>query len=411
MTTTTQRRDSIGGSFIIDDKGIILGFDQMMETLTGWPAMDVVGHSKEIHLDPGGARGPGLVSVSLFDGDLKCSASREQRSMVFNCRDGGRIEVEIVAEPLAGPGKRTMVRTLRVLSSTAPAPSDATRDGRDPLTLLPDTDCFRRQLTTVFDAAVSTGKPFAMIHLDIDQLREINDLHGREAGDDVLRRMAGILRVAIGNENRICRLGDDDFAVLLPDAGRGEARRIASGIRTTVAGYRFHDSEEIEITVSLGAASFPADAETGTLLMTRAREALDEARNMGRNRVWCYLRRPRVPLEVPVYFDGAESQLVGYTRDLSPSGIFVQTSMPLDIGMRCAFAFPLPGSDRKVHVIGRVVRSVPTEISEEHHEVRIPGMGVEFERFGGPGDRHSISEYLHRHENETLRPETGILSI
>ena len=410
MIDTNRSRDSIGGSFIIDDRGIILGFDQMMETLTGWPAMDIVGHSKEIHLDPGGARGPGLVNVSLYDGELKSSANREQRSLVFNCRDGGRIEVEIVAEPLAGPGHRTMIRTLRVLSSSASTPTDDASDGRDTLTLLPDTENFRRQLSTHFDTAARTGKPFAMIHLDIDHLREINDLHGREAGDDVLRRMTGILRVAIGNEDQICRLGDDDFAVLLPGAGRGEARRVAAGIRTTVAGYRFHDSDKIAVTVSLGAASFPADAESGSMLMTRSREALDEARSMGRNRVWCYLRRPRVPLEVPVYFDGAESQLVGYTRDLSPSGIFVQTSMPIEIGMRCAFAFPLPGSDRKVHVIGRVVRSVPTEISEEHNEVRIPGMGVEFERFGGPGDRHSIAEYLHRHENETLRPETGIFS-
>ncbi|MDH3626096.1 MAG: diguanylate cyclase [Acidobacteriota bacterium] len=410
MSEATRRRDSMGGSFIIDDKGTILGFDQMMENLTGWPAMDVVGQSKEIRLDPGGARGPGLTSVSLFDGDLRTGGSREQRSLVFNCRDGGRMEIEIVAEPLSGPGRRTIIRTLRVLSTTAESSGQA-GDGRDPLTLLPDTDRFKRQLATHFDIAARTGKPFALIHLDIDHLREFNDRHGRAAGDDVLRRMTGILRVAIGNEDHVCRLGDDDFVVLLPGAGRGEARRAASGIRTTVAGYRFIENEQAKITVSLGAASFPADAESDSMLMTRAREALDEARSMGRNRVWCYLRRPRVPLEVPVYFDGAESQLVGYTRDLSPSGIFVQTSMPIEIGMRCAFAFPLPGSDRKVHVIGRVVRSVPTDTSNDSSEVRIPGMGVEFERFGGPVDRTSIAEYLHRHEGETLRPENGVFSV
>ncbi len=132
---------------------------------------------------------------------------------------------------------------------------------------------------------------------------------------------------------------------------------------------------------------------------------------MGRNRVWCYLRRPRVPLQVPVYFDGVESLLVGYTRDLSPSGIFVQTSAPVEIGMRCAFAFPIPGFDRKVHVIGRIVRTVPPEMSLDSQEVRIPGMGVEFERFSGSSDRNAIDSFLHGHESLTLRPENGILSI
>ena len=132
---------------------------------------------------------------------------------------------------------------------------------------------------------------------------------------------------------------------------------------------------------------------------------------MGRNRVWCYLRRPRVPVQVPVFFEGAESLLVGYTRDLSPSGVFVQTSAPIDIGMRCALAFPLPGCEGKVHVIGRIVRTVPPDTADEYREVRIPGMGVEFERFGGISDRHAIERFLHKNESSTLRPEDGTLSV
>jgi uncharacterized protein (TIGR02266 family) len=145
--------------------------------------------------------------------------------------------------------------------------------------------------------------------------------------------------------------------------------------------------------------------------MERGRDALNEARAMGRNRVWCYLRRPRVPLQVPVYFDGSESLLLGYTRDLSPSGLFVQTSAPIDIGMRCALTFPIPGSKEPVHVIGRVVRTVPPEVSHDAQEIRIPGMGLEFERFGGSSDRRAIESFLHRTETTTLRPETGRLSV
>ncbi len=253
-----------------------------------------------------------------------------------------------------------------------------------------------------------------MILADVDHLRRINDRYGRDAGDEVLRKLAGILRVSVRDENRIFRMADDDFAVLMPGAGRGEARQQAAGLRSTVERYRIfvdgRDSSETRLTLSLGAASFPADAENPSDLFERAGEALDEARSMGRNRVWCYLRRPRVPLHVPVFFDGSESLLVGYTRDLSPSGIFVQTAAPIDIGMRCALAFPLPGHDGRVHVIGRVVRTVPP-LTAPDAELRVPGMGVEFERFGGSTDRRAIEAFLHHNEYRTVRPENGLFSV
>jgi uncharacterized protein (TIGR02266 family) len=168
-------------------------------------------------------------------------------------------------------------------------------------------------------------------------------------------------------------------------------------------------SAVLPVTLSLGAASFPADTDNAIDLLGRAREALEEARSFGRNRVWCYLRRPRVPLQVPVYFDGIDSTLLGFSLDLSPSGIFVQTRSPIDIGMRCALAFPLPGSDGNVHVIGRVVRTVPPEHAPVG-ELRVPGMGIEFERLGTP-DRRALELFLHRNEGMTRRPENGRFSV
>ena len=88
----------------------------------------------------------------------------------------------------------------------------------------------------------------------------------------------------------------------------------------------------------------------------------------------------------------------------------MQTSATIDIGMRCALSFPLPGHDGRVHVIGRVVRTIPPDMSPEVHELRVPGMGVEFELFGGSTDRRAIEAYLHRNEARTVRPEVGPLS-
>ena len=154
--------------------------------------------------------------------------------------------------------------------------------------------------------------------------------------------------------------------------------------------------------MSLGAASYPTDADNESDLLTRATEALEEARSLGRNRVWCYMRRPRVPLRTPVYLEGASPLLLGYTQDLSPSGLFVATSAPIDVGMRCALSFPLPTAQGNVHVIGRVVRTVPRPTAAA--DVRSAGMGVEFERFGAE-DRHAIEAYLYENESRSLRPE------
>jgi diguanylate cyclase (GGDEF)-like protein len=416
MKTLSRTRTSEQGAFIVDRRGTILGFDQAMETLTGWPAVEMVGRNKELArslVDSMGEARP-IATVPLYDGEIPMVSGSKRLELTLHCRDGRLLQAELLTSRLDGPGDRLLVTVLRILSQSPGGTLAEESTRRDPLTGLPDPDTFAAQLKADVKAAGRAARPMAMVLADVDHLRDINDRHGREAGDTVLQKLAGILRVCVDDESRLCRLGDDDFAILLPDAGRGDARQLAANLRSTVERYRFFSNDEgIEerITLSLGAASFPADAESGTELLERAREALDEARLMGRNRVWCYLRKPRVPVEVPVFFDGVESLLVGYTRDLSPSGIFVQTAVPIEIGMRCALVFPLPGRDGKVHVIGRVVRTVPPQFTDDRESMRVPGMGVEFERFGGPNDRHSIEAFLHRHESETLRPEVGPLSF
>ena len=303
---------------------------------------------------------------------------------------------------------------LRVLARSASRFVAATKDEIDARTGLLNAQAFVRLLADEVEAAATAARPVALVLADVDHLRHVNDRLGRDEGDQVLERVADILRVSAGDDHRLGRVGDDDFAILLPRAGRGEARQLASTLRSTVERFRFFESPDTQggVTLSLGAASFPADADGAHQLLARAREALDEARALGRNRVWCYLRRPRVPVHVPVFFDGTDGLLVGYTRDLSPSGVFVQTAAPIDIGMRCAFSFPLPGRNGNVHVVGRVVRTVPPETSlTSDADLRVPGMGVEFERFGGPEDRHAIDSFLHDRESTTLRPENGRLSV
>jgi uncharacterized protein (TIGR02266 family) len=408
MTTMARKRSTELGAFIVDLRGTVLAFDRAMERLTGWPACEIVGRDKD-HAGPDRNRAS---RIALFSGDLDLPAVSGATTLSLNCSDGRCLEIEASVESLEGQGDRMLITARRIVSRSAGQTVREGLDRIDPLTGLPLADVFHERLAAEFDKSADSAQPLAVILADIDHLRRVNDRLGREAGDDVLAKVADILRVSVPDETQLCRLHDDDFAILSPRAGRGTARQLAASIRSTVERYPFFEDGQApdqRITVSLGAASFPADADRPDHLLDRARDALDEARAMGRNRVWCYLRRPRVPLEVPVFFDGAEALLVGYTRDLSPSGVFVQTAAPIDIGMRCALAFALPGREDKVHVIGRVVRTVPPEFTDAHVS-RVPGMGVEFERFDRRTDRRAIESWVHLHESETLRPEK-LLSI
>jgi uncharacterized protein (TIGR02266 family) len=407
-----RERSSGGGSFIVDRVGTILGFSAEMESLTGWPATSLVGRSKNLTRSIEERRGgASWNTIPLYEGEIEAGAAPTRIELSFGCRDGQSVGVEALATRIAGQEGQILVNVLRVLTRSGPPPSATSAQRHDELTGLYGRNAFAARLAAHFETSEAV-RPVAVILADVDHLHRVNDQQGRSAGDQVLRKLAGILRATVGPEDVVARLGEDEFAALLTDAGRGEARLIAARLRSTVERFQFFGAREGEgqtrVTLSLGSASCPADAESADDLLQRAREALQEARTLGRNRVWCYTRRPRVPVHTPVYFDSNDPVLLGYSRDISPSGIFIETRSPIDVGMRCALSFPLPSTDAKVHVVGRVVRTVPEPSFQDVQ--RVPGMGVEFERFGSH-DRRAIDAFLFRHEGESLRPETGILSV
>jgi diguanylate cyclase (GGDEF)-like protein len=387
-----------GGSFLVDSQGTIVGFDGAMEQLTGWTAADVVGRSASAPV--------------LLDGPFVPARGHDVAEIALFSRDGSVIDVEASLSRSPGAGDRTTVSVVRVIARNegrrvAPAA------GHDPLTGLATRESFFERLGVELREAGATGRPLALVVADVDHLRKVADTRGREAAATVLRKLAGILRATVREDDLVARFGEDDFAVILNGLGRGSARQVAARLRSTIERFRFTSTwdggEPFFVTLSLGAASYPTDADNEGDLLSRATEALDEARSLGRNRVWCYMRRPRVPVRTPVYLEGSSPLLLGYTQDLSPSGIFVATPAPIDVGMRCALSFPLPTAEGNVHVIGRVVRTVPLR-PEVAAEIRAPGMGVEFERFGAE-DRHAIEAYLHKHEGRTLRPESARFSV
>ncbi len=128
--------------------------------------------------------------------------------------------------------------------------------------------------------------PFALVLLDIDHFKTVNDTHGHNVGDEVLKTVAEALRGSIRQNDIAARYGGEEFAALLPDSGKRAAWEVAERIRSSVAAaVTPHDGREITVTVSAGIAVYDAERDIATAdLIKRADQALYRSKQAGRNR-------------------------------------------------------------------------------------------------------------------------------
>jgi len=152
----------------------------------------------------------------------------------------------------------------------------------DPLTNLMNGRSFAARLSQELERNRRYPRPLALLYLDLDDFKVINDSHGHQTGDAVLRLVADAMRSSVRQADIIGRLGGDEFAVLMPETDApladAAAQRLAAGLRTVFKGTP-------TVTASIGVVSCTApDANTDELLR-RADQAMYEAKRTGKDRV------------------------------------------------------------------------------------------------------------------------------
>jgi len=184
---------------------------------------------------------------------------------------------------------------LAILVYAARRRARAVQEVRDPLTGLLAADAFRMQFDRALERSRRKATPLAVLFADIDRLAAINGFYGNESGDSVLRHFGGQLRKLSGDGTAAARLGDDQFALLLPGidhaAARGIAQRLAASVRGAPCPLQ---PDPIAYTVSVGAIAVQPgdDAEA---LMRRADAALKTAKLAGRDTVGASSPREGAP--------------------------------------------------------------------------------------------------------------------
>ena len=217
----------------------------------------------------------GIVLADLADGDGTVTTPVAIGTML--------ILLAVIARLLVTSGDRTRAATQLVASIT-----ERERLARtDALTGLGNRRVFDEAIDVECRRAFRERSSLALLVVDLDRFRTVNETFGHRIGDAVLGQVAGRLLSATRPGDTVVREGGEEFAILMPGVDAAEVAVVGDRVRRAVSdgAYTLPDGRTITLTTSLGAATLPAHAATPRGLMTEADRALAEAKALGRNQV------------------------------------------------------------------------------------------------------------------------------
>ncbi|MGY4516524.1 diguanylate cyclase (GGDEF)-like protein/PAS domain S-box-containing protein [Lysobacter sp. HA18] len=280
--------DSISDAMVVvDPSGTVIAFNPAATELTGWAREDALGHVVEevIKLvEP--IRGVPQVSV-LREALKTGKAARLEGERELVRRDGAQRVVEESASPLRDAQGRAIggVLLLRDVShAREQAQVLAHMAQHDSLTGLPNRVLFQDRLGQAL-AQLGRGNRGAVLYIDLDKFKPINDTLGHPVGDKVLQEVAQRLRECVREDDTVSRQGGDEFVLLLQRlADPRDAARVAEKLIRSVEQPIIVDGHELRVGASVGISLFPQDARDARSLMKQADTALYHVKDTGRGR-------------------------------------------------------------------------------------------------------------------------------
>lgn len=285
--------DSIGdGVITTDDEGKVVYFNPVAEQLTGWKLEEVQGLTLRWAFNVVDAFTRKQIDHPAFDGSVEGATVNVYENVLLVNNDGRDFDIESSVAPIrnqAGDAIGSVLVFRDVTQARELAKQLAWQAAHDQLTSLINRREFDLRLTRLLDSTKSSGDQHALLYMDIDQFKVVNDTAGHAAGDDLLRQLADKFRSQIHGSDTLARLGGDEFGVLLEHRSLDEALKIANALRKIVQDFRFTcEGRTFEVGVSIGLAPITAHSGSPANLMSCADAACYAAKDKGRNRVNVY---------------------------------------------------------------------------------------------------------------------------
>jgi diguanylate cyclase (GGDEF)-like protein/PAS domain S-box-containing protein len=271
-----------------DSLGNVVYLNRTAEEMTGWRRAEA--HSRPLaevlRLAPATSDAVPGYAVGI--------APQENKTPMANCmdsilvrRDGSECEVESKVTILKGrdgsaTGAVTALRDIRAARARSLEMSHLAQ--HDALTDLPNRALFNDRLTQAISLAERQGKQLAVMFVDLDQFKKINDSLGHDVGDQLLQSVAARLLACVRRSDTVSRLGGDEFAVLLFQVEHAEDSAVsARKILRALTAPHLIDNRSLDINASIGVSTYPIDGRDAESLLNRADNAMYEAKQDGPN--------------------------------------------------------------------------------------------------------------------------------
>jgi diguanylate cyclase (GGDEF)-like protein/PAS domain S-box-containing protein len=284
---------SIGDGVVTTDaEGLVQYLNPVAEGLTGWKVDDAGGRSideifrgfHEETCEP--VENPVLVAMR------RNRSIKSVRPTLLIRRDGNELYIESTAAPIRDP-----VGTVRggvlvfhdVTESRELNRRISYAASHDSLTELVNRREFEARLERALKSAKARETSYAVLYLDLDQFKIVNDACGHNAGDALLKQIGALLKAKIRWRDTLARLGGDEFGILLESCTMDEALRTAETLRSAINDFKFTwDERSFRLGASIGVVPIAQGTDDVAALLTAADSACAAAKDAGRNRVYSY---------------------------------------------------------------------------------------------------------------------------
>ncbi len=276
------------GVLWVDQHGQILMANPAMEQMSGYSTQELIGQTVNLLL-PAHMRARHTHSMQSFFSKPHARAMAAS-DLQLQRRNGELMPVDIALGHWEGPDERHAIAYIRDLTDRKKMEATLRRQAtHDELTGLPNRWFFNVQLEQALKRSQRSNLRMAVLLLDLDYFKTINDSYGHATGDALLVQVAARIRQPLRDNDVLERLGGDEFVVLLTDLGNvEEAVSVAAKLLSALQAAYPLDNREVYSGASLGMAFFPSDAQDGATLLRYADMAMYQAKNSGRGAYACY---------------------------------------------------------------------------------------------------------------------------
>src|SRR5487761_1107246 len=283
--------DLIGEAVLRTDvRGNVTYLNRVAEKMTGWSREEALGRpvADVLRIIDGVTGGAVRYAVEIVaQEDKRASVTANCTNCILVRRDGFEFGIESRVAPIHGrDGNVTgaVVAFHDVSEARARSLEMSHLAQHDFLTDLPNRMLFNDRLTQAISLAVRQGRQLALMFVDLDHFKKINDSLGHGVGDKLLQSDAGRLVACIRRTDSESRQGGDDYVILLSQVEHAEnAAFSARKILRALAAPHLIDNRSLDINVSIGVSTYPSDGQDAEGLINRADNAMYEAKHLGRN--------------------------------------------------------------------------------------------------------------------------------